>query len=391
MRSRRELWEVQEAYWAARRRGFTNTAASRLVGVHRRQGRRWAERIEAAGEPIPRARSGSPRYLSLTEREQIADGIAQGRSLRAIAAVVGRSASTVSREVAGNRDPATGRYGPFTADRLAVVRACRPKARKVELHPPLWRFVRARLRQRWSPAQISAVLAEQFGEDKRMQASPETIYQAIYVQARGELRREMVRALRTGRAMRRPQRRDDARRTRYVEPGLMISHRPAEAADRAVPGHWEGDLIIGARNATAIGTLVERTTRYLLLVHLPDGYTAEAARDGLIATIGALPRELRRSLTWDQGGELARHAEIRCATDMDIYFCDPGKPWQRGSNENTNGLLRQYFAKGTDLKLHDAAELQRVAAELNSRPRKTLGWATPAARLNYLLSTTTTG
>lgn len=287
-----------------------------------------------------------------------------------------------------NRDVVTGRYGPFTADRLAMVRARRPKVSKVVAHRPLWRFVRSGLKKKWSPQQISATLAERFGDDDRMQASPETIYQAIYVQGRGELRLELARALRTGRATRRPQRRDDARRTRFVEPGLLISERPAEADDRAVPGHWEGDLIIGKDNGSAIGTLVERATRYVMLVHLPNGYKAEQARDGLIATMKTLPVQLRRSLTWDQGTELARHAEIRLATDMDIFFCEPGKPWQRGSNENMNGLLRQYFPKGTDLSEHTAADLRRVAAELNGRPRKTLAWRNPTEKLNELLLTT---
>lgn len=392
MRSRRQMWDLQERYWALRRRGFSNTTASRMVGVHRGQGTRWEVRVNAAGEGMPKPRSTSARYLSLSERERIADGIAQRLSLRVIAVQLGRSPSTVAREVARNRDPVSGRYGPFTADRAAQVRARRPKVRKVQQHPRLARFIQARLNKRWSPAQISATLAERFGDDERMRASPETIYQAIYVQGRGQLRRELTSALRTGRAVRRPQRRDDARRTRFVEPGLLISQRPAEADDRAVPGHWEGDLIIGKNNASAIGTLVERATRYVMLVHLPDGYKAEQARDGLIKTIKTLPVELRRSLTWDQGTELARHAEIRLATDMDIYFCDPGSPWQRGSNENTNGLLRQYFPKGTDLSAHTAADLRHVAAELNGRPRKTLGWRNPAETLKeLLLATSATG
>jgi IS30 family transposase len=384
MRTAVEMRRGRDAYWAARRTGLGNTGASRIAGVDRRQGTKW--RAEADVHGVPRPRSSSTRYLGLAERERIADGIGVGLSIRAIAAELGRAPSTVSRELRRNADPVRGRYGPFAADRMAETRARRPKPSKVQLHPPLLRFLRARLRARWSPVQISQVLRRDFGHDERMQACPETIYQAIYVQARGQLRRELASALRTGRAVRKSHRRGEGRRPRFLDDALLISHRPAEVRDRAVPGHWEGDLIIGANNASAIGTLVERQTRYCLLVHLPDGYKAEQARDGLIATIKTLPPHLRRSLTWDQGSEMARHAEIQLALQMQTYFCDPASPWQRGSNENTNGLLRQYFPKGTDLLQHSKHHLAAVAAELNGRPRKTLDWATPAEKLNALLS-----
>ncbi|GAA4992809.1 hypothetical protein GCM10023205_76780 [Yinghuangia aomiensis] len=215
----------------------------------------------------------------------------------------------------------------------------------------------------------------------------ETIYQALYVQGRGELRREVARALRTGRAMRRPHRSSHKRQPRMSAGMLMISERPAEAADRAVPGHWEGDLIIGKAHKSAIGTLVERSSRFVTLVHLPDGRQPTHMRDALVQAVSGLPAQLRRSLTWDQGSEMHLHRQFSTATDMPVYFCDPGSPWQRGSNENTNGLLRQYFPKGTDLAAHTRADLDAVAAELNSRPRKTLGWETPAERLAKLLTT----
>jgi IS30 family transposase len=214
----------------------------------------------------------------------------------------------------------------------------------------------------------------------------ETIYQALYVQGRGELRRELTRALRSGRAIRRPRRQARQRTPRMAAPMVMISERPAEADDRAVPGHWEGDLIIGKDNKSAIGTLVERATRYVLLVHLPHGRTPDVVRDALIDTMNGLPTHLRRSLTWDQGSEMHRHHEFSLATDIPVFFCDPHSPWQRGSNENTNGLLRQYFPKSTDLTVHTREHLNAVAVELNGRPRKTLGWDTPAERLTTLLT-----
>ncbi len=248
--------------------------------------------------------------------------------------------------------------------------------------------VEDRLSRRLSPEQISHRLVKDFPDDESMRVSHETIYQALYFQARGGLKREVAQALRSGRTRRKPHRAPDRRTHRFVDPMIMISDRPAEIEDRAVPGHWEGDLIMGEGNKTAIATLVERATRYTMLVHLPEGHHAEAVRDGLIATISTLPAHLRGSLTWDQGAEMARHKQFSLATEMAVYFCDPASPWQRGTNENTNGLLRQYFPKGTDLSVFSPEDLEHVAQQLNGRPRKTLGWDTPAERLRDLLLTT---
>jgi len=248
--------------------------------------------------------------------------------------------------------------------------------------------VRADLLARWSPEQISARLKREFPEQPEKYVAPETIYQALFVQGRGALRRELTACLRTGRAIRRPRRTPDGRRARQGKIAGMVSlsERPAEAEDRAVPGHWEGDLIVGKQGRSAIGTLVERSTRYCLLLHLPEGKNAASVAEQMIKAITGLPEHLRRSLTWDQGTEMAQHAKITLDTRMAIYFCDPHSPWQRGSNENTNGLLRQYFPKGTDLSVHTPEHLAKVAVELNGRPRKTLGWRTPAEQLAVLLS-----
>jgi len=262
--------------------------------------------------------------------------------------------------------------------------AARPKTAKLAGNGELRAWVQGKLEANWSPEQISAMLVAEFGGRPEMRVSHETIYQALYVQGRGALRRELARHLRTGRALRRPRRKDGERRGKI--PGMVnISERPAEAQDRAVPGHWEGDLIIGTRD-TAIGTLVERSTRFVLLLHLPAGHDTAAVADAMTAAMGSLPAQLRRSLAWDQGKEMTGHARISLATGLDIYFCDPHSPWQRGSNENTNGLLRQYFPKGTDLRAHSREHLEQVAAELNSRPRKTLGWKTPAQALDEFLA-----
>jgi IS30 family transposase len=340
-------------------------------------------------QPVPPALEKvlHPRFLSLIEREQIAELRAGGASMRAVAAVLGRPASTIGRELARNSDPADpdGAYRPYAAHRAAAGRRARPKPAKLVTHPALAGYVQAKLDLRWSPEQICHALPVDHPEDREMRVCPETIYQAIYVQARGGLRREVAAALRTGRTRRKPRRDPAARTPRFTDPMIMISERPAEVADRAVPGHWEGDLIIGADGGSAIGTLVERATRYVMLVHLPNGRTAEAVRDQLVATMTTLPGHLRGSLTWDQGAEMATHRSFSVATDMPVYFCDPASPWQRGSNENTNGLLRQYFPKGTDLSMHGPADLEHVAQQLNGRPRKTLGWETPAQRLRALL------
>ncbi|MEV6609585.1 IS30 family transposase, partial [Kutzneria sp. NPDC051319] len=262
----------------------------------------------------------------------------------------------------------------------------RPKPSKIAANPGLRQAVQDGLDLRWSPEQIVRRLRRDFPDQPGMHVTHETIYQALYVQGRGELRRELAVALRTGRALRRPRRQAQQRTPRMATAMVMISERPAEAADRNVPGHWEGDLIIGKDNKSAIGTLVERATRYVMLVHLPTGRTPDKVRDALIDTISGLPVHLRRSLTWDQGSEMHLHHQFSLATDMPVYFCDPHSPWQRGSNENTNGLLRQYFPKGTDLSVHSREHLDAVAVQLNGRPRKTLGWDTPAERLAKLLA-----
>ncbi|HET8878190.1 MAG TPA: IS30 family transposase [Arthrobacter sp.] len=327
------------------------------------------------------------RFLSLRERETIRDLHSSGASLRSIAGALGRSASTVSREIARNSQPATG-YHPYAAQRQAAARRIRPKTAKLAVESDLRNYVKDKLLIRWSPEQISHTLVGEFPENPEMRVSPETIYQALYLQARGGLKREIQAALRTGRARRKPHRTAEQRTPRFVDPMVMISERPPEIEDRAVPGHWEGDLITGAYNQSAIATLVERTTRYVMLVHLPNDHTAETVRDGLIKTMATLPEHLKGSLTWDQGAEMAAHKSFTMATDMPVYFCDPASPWQRGSNENTNGLLRQYFPKGTDLSVYGTEDLEHVAQELNGRPRKTLGWNTPAERLRDLLLTT---
>ncbi len=330
----------------------------------------------------------SDRYLSFSEREEIALDRAAGLGVREIARRLGRSPSTISREIdrgcLANR-PA-GRYKASVAQARAEERARRPKPAKLALDPVLRDWVADKLEhQQWSPEQISRRLRLEFPDDEGMRISHEAIYQSLYVQGRGELRRELTKGLRTGRARRKPRRRADGRRERFKDK-IMISERPAEAADRAVPGHWEGDLIKGRDGLSSVGTLVERTTRFVMLLHLPDGGTAEAVRDAIIAQIATLPAALRRSLTWDQGIELARHAEIGIAADLPVYFCDPHSPWQRGSNENTNGLLRQYLPKSSDLRQHSASELDAIADKLNGRPRKTLGFRTPAEELDRLLS-----
>ncbi|MEU4955833.1 IS30 family transposase [Streptomyces lavendulae] len=333
--------------------------------------------------------SGASRYLREDERIHIADRLREKATVRAIAAELGRSSSTVSREIRRNRTDGTRgqwHYRPHAAQARADARRPRPKLRKISRNPELRDAVQAMLDEKWSPEQICQALRAQFPDRPEMHVVHETVYQALYVQGRGQLRREIAGALRSGRARRRPQRQANSRQPRFTTPMVMISERPAEIEDRAVPGHWEGDLIIGKDGKPAIGTLVERATRYVMLLHLPGDHGAEAVRDALSATVQTLPAHLTRSLTWDQGSEMARHHEFTLATDIPVYFCDPASPWQRGSNENTNGLLRQYFPKGTDLSVHDPEHLVAVADQLNRRPRKTLGWETPAERLHKLLA-----
>ncbi|MEO3931171.1 IS30 family transposase [Micromonosporaceae bacterium B7E4] len=369
-------------FWDAIREGMTIDEAGRHAGITHSAGQRW---FGQAGGVKSNAPGGvSQRYLSFAEREEIAIGLAKGWSQRRIAARLGRSPSTICREVARNSSVRRG-YWAGSAEQKATQRARRPKTAKLAANPRLRDLVQQRLIARWSPEQISLRLHVDHPDDESMRVSHETIYQSLYVQGRGALRRELARYLRTGRTLRKPRRRDGERRGRLRDM-VNISARPAEVADRAVPGHWEGDLIIGRDHLSAIGTLVERTTRYCLLLHLPHGHNPTAVRDAMITTIRTLPTQLRRSLTWDQGREMAYHRQISIATGIDIYFCDPHSPWQRGSNENTNGLLRQYFPKGTDLSTHSREHLAAVATQLNDRPRKTLGIRTPTEALTQLLS-----
>ena len=321
--------------------------------------------------------------LTLGEREEITLGLHGGESVTVIAARLGRATSTVSREVAANGG--RGGYRAWRAHQRARERARRPKTAKLAC-PRLAAQVISWLVDWWSPVQIAARLRIEFPGDPMMWVSHETIYQALYVQGRGELRRELARCLRAGHAKRR--RRGHGARTGPIKDMVMISERPAEADDRAVPGHWEGDLIIGKDCRSAIGTLVERTTRFVLLLHLPSGRDAHLVEQAMRQAITALPGELARTITWDQGSEMARHAQFTTATGIPVYFCDPHKPWQRGSNENTNGLLRQYLPKGTDLSVHSADDIARIARSLNGRPRKTLGYMTPSEKLAELLAHT---
>jgi transposase, IS30 family len=373
--------EVQAWFWDGVRAGLRVGEAAVAAGVAGSVAGRWF--AQAGGVKGNGACRSSGRYLSVAEREEIAAGVAAGEPLAVIAVRLGRSRSTVSREV--RRNGCRGRYRALAAQAQAQERARRPKMARLAGNARLRGWVQARLEERWSPEQISVMLEREFPGEPEMRVSHETIYQAIYVQGRGALRRELAACLRTGRALRKPRRKAGERRGRILGM-VMISERPAEAADRAVPGHWEGDLIIGAGNKSAIGTLVERSTRFVMLLHLPDGYGPGQVAAAMTAAMGGLPTALRRSLTWDQGAEMAGHAQITVATDLDIYFCDPHSPWQRGSNENTNGLLRQYFPKGTDLSAHSREHLDAVAAELNARPRKTLGWRTPAQALGEVLA-----
>jgi IS30 family transposase len=400
-------------YERLRAAGVRRRDAAAQVGVHERTARDWDRGIRQIGHTrlhpdgrridyntgvttivaVPSQASLAaveaklhPRFLTVTERELIADLRREGRSLRAIGRTLGRPASTVKREI--DARAIDGAYQPHRAQRAWAKNRSRPKESKLAQDGPLREFVADRLRERWSPEQICHALVIEFPDDESMRVSPETIYQAIYVQARGGLRREVALALRTGRTRRKPHRSPDQRTSRFVDKMVMISERPAEVEDRAVPGHWEGDLIVGPRSESAIVTLVERSTRYVMLGHLPGGHTAEEVRDVLVPLIQALPEHLRGSLTWDQGCEMAAHKQFTVATGVPVYFCDPHSPWQRGSNENTNGLLRQYFPKSTDLSVHSPEDLEHVAQQLNGRPRKTLGWRTPAERLRNLLTTT---
>lgn len=305
-------------------------------------------------------------------------------SIRKIAAELQRSPSTISRELRRNTVSSRG-YLPHAAHRASVQRRSRPREPKLLTNLRLREYVQAKLTMRWSPQQISHRLIRDFPDHSDMRVSTETIYQAIYIHARHELKRELARQLRRGRAARKPRRASDARRPRFIDPMTPITMRPPDVEFRTSPGHWEGDLIIGAGGKSAIATLVERASRFVMLGHLGSGRSADTLRDSLIATVAHLPAALRGTLTWDQGAEMAEHRAFSAATAMNVYFCDPGSPWQRGSNENTNGLLRQYFPRNSDLQAHDLARLQTVADELNTRPRPSLDWDTPTERLAALL------
>jgi IS30 family transposase len=332
---------------------------------------------------LPDRWTPAPGRLSAEDREEILLGLSRGESMSAIARSLGRAPSTITREVAVNGG--TRRYGAWRAHCRAEGAIRRPKPAKLA-HPPLVRQVSTWLEKLWSPQEIAERLRLEHPDDPMMQVSHETIYQSLFVQGRGELRRELARCLRSGRTARRHQGRVE---TRGKNPNMvMISERPAEVEDRAVPGHWEGDLIIGAGGKSAVGTLVERSTRFVLLLHLPNDHGAASVEAAMRKAINKLPDELARSITWDQGKEMAGHVNFTVATGIPIYFCDPHSPWQRGSNENTNGLLRQYMPKSTDLSVHSAADLARFQRSLNGRPRKTLGYMKPSEKFAELVALT---
>ena len=369
---REELWDRWEA-------GESQRSISRRLG---RSPSTVRTHLSSSGWKRPtEADEWCSLRLSLVEREEISRGLARDESLRSIASRLERAPSTVSREVNANGGPL--KYRATVAHRASRKRAQRPKAMKIAECPRLREAVEAQLELWWSPSQISRWLVRAYPDDEEMRVSHETIYQSLFVQGRGALRKELWRSLRTGRATRRPQGR--AKSTKgQIRDMVMISERPAEVEDRAVPGHWEGDLIIGKGNS-AIGTLVERRSRYVMLFPLPDGNTAESVRNALTDTVKGLPEHLWQSLTWDQGREMAQHATFTVDTGIQVYFCDPKSPWQRGSNENTNGLLRQYFPKGTDLSKVTKDQLDHAAHSLNTRPRQTLGDMTPSEKLAQVL------
>ncbi|MCZ6738436.1 MAG: IS30 family transposase [Actinobacteria bacterium] len=361
--------------WERRRAGEGNRSIGRRLGRSAGSIRAF---VESTGGVRPPVRRRSPSHLSLTEREEISRGIAAGEPLCAIAGRLSRAPSTVSRELA--RNGGRGDYRAHRADRAAWQRGRRPQSSKLAANETLRAEVEDKLAIRWSPQQISGWLRHTYPDTEAMHVSHETIYLTLFIQARGGLKHQLTHHLRTRRATRRPKVKGaPSGKGRIVDP-VMISERPAEVEDRAVPGHWEGDLLMGKRQ-TAIGTLVERWSRYVMLFALPDGNTAGAVRDALTETVQRLPEHLWKSLTWDQGKEMAQHAQFSVDTGIDVYFCDPKSPWQRGSNENTNGLLRQYFPKGTDMAKLTQEDLDFVAHQLNGRPRQTLGWMTPSEKL----------
>ena len=340
--------------------------------------------LRRSGGIPPRPTSRSALRLSLAEREEISRGLRAGESLRHISARLDRAPSTVSREVKANGG--RRRYRAWLGEARAVRRVRRPRLTRLARDPHLRHAVERLLAKRWSPQQVAARLRHDHPNEPELWVSHETIYQSLFVQGRGALRAELTRCLRRGQTRRRPA--GHFRPVGSMRDMILISERPAEADDRAVPGHWEGDLIAGTSNRSAIGTLVERQTRFVILFALPEGHTASQVRTALAERIVSLPEQLRRSLTWDRGREMAQHAQFTIETGLPVYFCDPHSPWQRGSNENTNGLLRQYFPKGTDLSVHSQAQLDDVARELNGRPRQTLGWMKPSEALAKIVAMT---
>lgn len=425
--------DIERLFWHGIAKGLSSEDAAVAVGASAAAGVRWYR--ERGGMATFMLKPLSGRYLSFEEREEIALLRARGEGVRAIARQLSRSPSTISRELRRNAATRGGRleYRASVAQWKAELVGRRPKTAKLAVNEELREYVQERLagevrrpdgtavgpqaapwrgrnkpRRKdrrwataWSPEQIANRLRVDFPDDESMRISHEAIYQSLYVQGRGALKRELVACLRTGRALRVPRARTQRRGKGFVTEEVMISQRPAEASDRAVPGHWEGDLILGI-DRSAIGTLVERSSRFTMLLHLPPvtgrgvprvkngppvtGHGAEAVRDAIARAIGELPEQLRRSLTWDQGAEMAQHAQLRIDAGVAVYFCDPRSPWQRGTNENTNGLLRQYFPRGTDLGRYGPEDLAAVAATLNTRPRKTLGWRTPAEVLDEQLA-----
>jgi IS30 family transposase len=372
----------EDRIWELRAQGLSERKIGHRLGLAPKTVSDYLARL---GGIRPRARRRPERCLSLDEREEISRGIASGDSAREIARTLGRSHTTIAREI--NRCDGRRCYRAHTAEREAWRRARRPRPTKLELSPELRRLVFERLREDHSPEQIAGWLRFAYPDNEEMQVSHETIYRALYVQARGALKRELTRHLRRGRSKRFARSQSSKRQGQGKLTGMvMISERPPEVEDRAVPGHWEGDLLMGNRqSASAIATLVERQTRYCQLVALPEGPGAEAVADALAKSITSLPAQLRRSLTWDQGSEMSEHRRFSIESGVEVYFCDPRSPWQRGSNENTNGLLRQYFPKGESLAGVTQERLDEVAAKLNGRPRKTLGFQTPAEKLAELV------
>ena len=381
---RGQRWVTASEQLEIRRRVASGEAIGSVAAGLGRTKRTIRQVMARAGSIPPRATVRSPLRLSVAEREEISRGLRAGESFRRIALRLGRRTSTVSREVGANGG--RRRYRAHLAETRAANRARRPRRARLARNRRLRLIVERLLELRWSPQQIAWQLRQDHPDEPEMWVSHETIYQSLFVQGRGALRAELTRCLRTGRARRRPAGR--ARSFGTIADMVLLSERPAEVEDRAVPGHWEGDLIIGRANRSAIGTLVERQTRFLLLVALPHGRTAEAVRAALAERILSLPAELRRSLTWDRGKEMSEHVRFTVETGVQVYFCDPHSPWQRGSNENTNGLVRQYFPKGTDLSVHSQAHLDAVARELNGRPRQTLGWMKPSEALAKVVALT---